>query len=103
MTITIPASPTSRIRIPAKVEKPKSKAAPPEDTPLIGVSVKQALQMLGGINKRTFLPLIKDGKIRTVQIGRRIIVSVQSLRDFVDGKKEPCGSGKEENHRDTEI
>ena len=88
MTITIPVSPQSRIRIPAKVEKPKPKAASTEEAPLIGVSVKQALQMLGGIDRKTFLPLIENGDVRTVRLGTRIIVSVQSLRDFVDGKKE---------------
>ena len=46
--------------------------------------------MLGGIDRKTFLPLIENGDVRTVKIGTRIIVSVQSLRDFVDGKKEPC-------------
>ena len=92
MTITIPANAQSRIRIPAKTTPPKSKTAPTEDTPLIGVSVKQALQMLGGIDRKTFLPLIENGDVRTVRLGTRIIVSVQSLRDFVDGKKEPCDS-----------
>jgi hypothetical protein len=38
--------------------------------------------------------LVKAGKVRTVRINKRIIVSAQSLRDFVDGtgvdgKKEP--------------
>ena len=94
MTITIPARPQSRIRIPAKVEKPKAERI--ATTPLIGTSISKAAQMLG-INKRTFLPLIKEGKVRTVRVGKRIIVSVQSLRDFVDGKteKEPCDSEKE--------
>jgi len=85
MTITIPARPQSRIRIPAK--KPKPKTDRTEDTPLIGVSIPKAAQMIG-ITKNTFMPLIKEGKIRTVRVGKRIIVSVQSLRDFVDGKKE---------------
>ena len=45
-----------------------------------------------GISKPHFLPLIKEGKIRTVTIGRRILVSVQSLHEFVDGKKAPDNS-----------
>ena len=94
MTITIPASPQSRIRIPAKTTPPKPKSAPTEDTPLIGVSIPKAAQMID-VSLNTFKPLIKEGKIRTIKIGKRIIVSVQSLRDFVDGKKEPCDSGKE--------
>jgi len=54
-------------------------------------SVQEAAKMLG-ISKPHFLPLVKEEKIRTVKIGRRILVSVQSLRELVDGKKEPCDS-----------
>jgi len=32
--------------------------------------------------------LTKNGTLRTIRIGRRIIVSVQSLREFVDGTTE---------------
>jgi len=46
------------------------------------------IQTFGRISKPHFLPLGKEGKIRTVKIGRRILVSVQSLRDFIDGTKE---------------
>ena len=102
MTITIPTSPSACIRIPAKAEKPKLKIDRIEDTPPIGVSIPKAAQMIG-VSKTTFMPLIKDGTVRTVRLGKRAIVSVQSLRDFVDGKKEPCDSGKTENHRDTGI
>jgi excisionase family DNA binding protein len=42
-----------------------------------------------GISRPHFYPLIKEGKIRTVNIGRRVLVSVQSLRDFIDGKNTP--------------
>jgi hypothetical protein len=30
--------------------------------------------------------LAKEGKVRTVRTNRRVIFSVQSLREFVDGK-----------------
>jgi len=56
--------------------------------------IREAAKILG-ISKPHFLPLVKERKIRTVKIGRRILVSVQSLRDFVDGRDEPRNS--EEN------
>jgi excisionase family DNA binding protein len=43
------------------------------------------------VSKDTVLSLINEGKIRAVRTGKqRYIVSVQSIRDFLDGKKEPC-------------
>jgi len=70
-------------------EQPKPKQT--ESIERIGVSTQEAAKMLG-ISKPLFLPLIKEGKIRTVTVGRRILVSVQSLRDFVDGKNAPQNS-----------
>ena len=72
-------------RLPARTpsEKPKVKRTG-EATPRIAVSIQEGAKMLG-ISKPHFLPLVKEGNIRTVKIGRRILVSVQSLRDFVDG------------------
>jgi len=52
------------------------------------VSIQEAAKMLG-ISRPHFYPLIKEGKVRTVKNGRRTLVSVQSLRDFVDGSTEP--------------
>jgi hypothetical protein len=43
-----------------------------------------------GVGKPLILVLIKEGTIRTARIRKRVIVSVQSLRDFVDGKNAPC-------------
>jgi len=85
--ITIPINSNTGIRIPARTpsEKPERKRA--ETIERISVSIQEAATMLG-ISKPHFLPLIKDGQVRTVKIGRRTLVSVQSLRDFVDGKKE---------------
>jgi len=83
--ITIPFNTSSGIRIPEFTlpEKPKPKQI--ESIERISVSIQDAAKMLG-ISKPHFLPLIKEGKIRTVTVGRRILVSVQSLREFVDGK-----------------
>ena len=97
--ITIPINTNTGIRIPVRTlpEKPKSK--PTESIPPIGVSIPQAAKMLG-VSKDTFLTLVKAGKVRTVRINKRVIVSIQSLREFVDGKKEPHDSVKnnDESH-----
>ena len=90
--ITIPLNSNTGIRIPARTppEKPKHKRK--ETIERIAVSVQEAATSLG-ISKPHFLPLIKDEKVRTVKIGRRTLVSVQSLRELVDGKEEPHNSG----------
>jgi excisionase family DNA binding protein len=86
--ITIPLNSNSGIRIPARTlpEKPESKRT--ENIERIGVSIQEAAKMLG-ISRPHFYPLVKEGKVRTIKIGRRTLVSVQSLRDFVDGTKAP--------------
>jgi excisionase family DNA binding protein len=85
--ITIPLNTNTGIRIPARTPPEEPKKEQTEKAERIAVSIQDAAKMLS-ISKPHFLPLIKEGKIRTVQIGRRILVSVQSLRDFVDGKEE---------------
>ena len=91
--ITIPLNSNTGIRIPAGTlpEEPKSKRT--ENAERIGVSIQEAAKMLG-ISRPHFYPLIREEKVRTVKIGRRTLVSVQSLREFVDGTKEPHTSPK---------
>ena len=89
--ITIPRNSNTGIRIPARQPEPKPERKQTENIERIGVSIQDAAKMLG-ISKPHFYPLVKEGKIRTVKIGRRTLVSVQSLRDFVDGTKEPHDS-----------
>jgi excisionase family DNA binding protein len=86
--ITIPLNSNPGIRIPARTLPEEPKKERTENIERIGVSIQEAAKMLG-ISRPSFYPLIKDGKVRTVQIGRRVLVSVQSLRDLVDGEKEP--------------
>jgi len=89
MTI-VPISTNTGIRIP--VRQPESKQGWAEVTPpRIALSIQEAAKMLG-ISRPHFYPLIREGKVRTVKNGRRTLVSVQSLRDFVDGKKESHNS-----------
>jgi excisionase family DNA binding protein len=89
--ITIPLNSNSGIRITARTppEKPKSKQA--ETIPPIGVSIPQAAKLLN-IGKPLMANLVKTGKIRAVKLGKRVVVSVQSLRDFVDGTQSPDNS-----------
>ena len=99
--ITIPLNTNTGIRIPARTppEKPEHKRT--ENIERIGVSVQEAAKMLG-ISKPHFLPLVKEGKIRTVQIGRRILVSVQSLREFVDGHSDDSMENSPESQGEKE-
>ena len=36
--------------------------------------------------------LVRTGQIRAVKLGKRVVVSVQSLREFIDGRKAPDNS-----------
>jgi hypothetical protein len=76
--ITIPTGTNSCIRIPAQPEKTE------QPVERIGVSVETAAEMLA-VSPRTMWNLAKEQKVRTVRIGARVIFSVQSLRDFIDG------------------
>ena len=89
--ITIPFNSNTGIQIPVVTPPEKPMPKQTESIERVSVSIQEAAKMLG-ISKPHFLPLIKGGKIRTVTVGRRILVSVQSLREFVDGKKEPQNS-----------
>ena len=89
--ITIPLNSNSGIRIPARTpsEKPKRKKA--ESIEPIGVSIQEAADMLR-ISKPHFMPLIKEGKVRTIKIGRRTLVYVPSLHELFDVKNAPENS-----------
>jgi len=79
--ILVPARSNVRVRIPIKNNKP----APPDDIERIGVSMRTAAKMLE-LSERSMWVLVKEKKIRSIKCGARVIVSVQSLREFVDGK-----------------
>jgi excisionase family DNA binding protein len=65
----------------------KSKNKRDDGIERIGVSVEEAAVMLS-LCARSVWVLVKEGKIRHVKYGTRCIISVQSLREFVDGKNE---------------
>jgi len=83
MTISVPAQSNVRIQIPAKTKDQIQEAL--DDMERIGVSVKKAAKMID-LSERTVWTLLKEKKVRSVKCGARVIVSVQSLREFVDGK-----------------
>ena len=78
--ITIPLGTKTAFRIP-----PKPAPEPKQDIERIGVSAEVAAEMIG-VSTSTMWNLAKKQKIRTVRTGTRVIFSVQSLREFVDGK-----------------
>jgi ribosome-interacting GTPase 1 len=83
-TFSIPTHSNSCIKIPANVQEiPK----PVDNTERIGVSMKRAAEMLD-LSERSVWTLVNEKKIHSVKCGSRTIVSVQSIREFVDGKIE---------------
>jgi len=86
--ITIPLNSNTGIRIPARTPPEKPKGKPTEHISQIGISIPQAAKLLG-IGKPLMSHLVKTGKIRAVKLGKRVVVSVQSLHEFVDGKEAP--------------
>jgi len=89
--ITIPLNTKSGIRIPMRTPPEKPKKERTESPPPIGVSIPQAAKLLN-VGKPLMSNLVKTGKIRAVKLGKRVVVSVQSLCEFVDGKTEPHNS-----------
>ena len=52
----------------------------------IGYSIPEAALSLG-LSVPMVASLIKEQKLRTVKVGTRVIVSVQSLHEFMEGKE----------------
>ena len=77
---SIPTGTKTAFRIPAKPAQPEK-----QDIERIGVSAEVASEMLG-VGTRTMWNLAKEQKVRTIRIGTRVVFSVQSLREFIDGK-----------------
>jgi len=82
------AIPAFDFRLPARRPPEKPDHKPAENIPQIGVSIPQAAKLLD-VGKPLIVNLVKTGQIRAVKLGKRIVVSVQSLREFVDGTKVP--------------
>ena len=86
--ITIPLNTNTGIRLLARRPPEKPERKPTENIPQIGVSIPQAAKLLN-IGKPLMSELVKTGQIRAVKLGKRVVVSVQSLREFIDGTKAP--------------
>ena len=81
--IRIPTGTSSVIRIPPKPEQPT------ESIERLGVSARVAGKMLG-VCEDTIRSLAKQGKVHAVKYGkRRLLFSIQSLRDFIEGTPNP--------------
>jgi excisionase family DNA binding protein len=86
---TIPINSNRGIRISTRTPPEKPEREPTESIPPIGVSIPQAAKLLN-IGKPLLARLVKTEQIRAVKLGKRVVISVQSLRDFVDGKTTPA-------------
>ena len=53
----------------------------------LAVNLREAHQTLG-IGRDKMLELIHEGKVRHVRVGRRIVIPVSALQDFLDGRVE---------------
>jgi len=71
--------------IPLQVEQPK-KGYYVEPVRRIGYSIPEAALSIG-VSDALIVSLIKEQKLRTVRIGKRVIVSVQSLHELMEGKE----------------
>lgn len=47
------------------------------------VSVRQAGKILGGLSHTTVYRLINDGKLRSFRVGRRRLIGVDAIRDYI--------------------
>jgi excisionase family DNA binding protein len=48
------------------------------------VNLPTARTMLGGISHSSIYALIKQGRLKTVKLGRRRLVPIASIRDLLD-------------------
>jgi excisionase family DNA binding protein len=70
-------------------------AARPEVTgraPILSVSVAEACR-LTGLGKSYIWLLIKNGRLRTTNVGRRRLVIYTSLQDLIEGRKAKGAKG----------
>lgn len=56
------------------------------DTPALLYSKKESARMLS-IGLRTLDSLVERGELRTVHIGRRVLIPLESLQEFIDRQR----------------
>ena len=54
-----------------------------EPLPRVALTVPQAALALG-VSERTMWKILRTGKLRYARVGRRVLISVQALREFVN-------------------
>ena len=59
-------------------------ALPPSSIPPLLVSINDACAALGGIARPTIYELINRGELERVRIGRRSLITLQELSNYVD-------------------
>lgn len=50
----------------------------------LAVSVQEGMEMIG-VGRNTFLRLLHSGEIRFVRTGRRIVIPVSALEEWLEG------------------
>jgi excisionase family DNA binding protein len=63
---------------------PYAKTLEDDDDTAIVWSYGKAAQKLGGINSRTVSRLVDDGELASLKIGRRRMITVESVRTLID-------------------
>ena len=63
-------------------------AAQPDSLPLVGVSVKQAMEMTG-LSRHYIWQMIKSGQLGHCRVGRRIIFLPRHLEEFLAAREVP--------------
>ena len=48
-------------------------------------SIREAMEILGGISRGTIYKLLKEGRLASVSIGRRRFIRRRAIEDFVAG------------------
>lgn len=62
--------------------------ANPPALPALLVDEREARRLLGGLCAKTMFNLRRDGRLRGVKIGSRVMYSTDDLRAFIDSARE---------------
>lgn len=58
-----------------------------ENPQVTAVSVTKARELLGGIANPTIYRLINSGELKTFRIGKRRMVSLQAIQEFIENSE----------------
>ena len=71
---------------PVRITIPRQTDTRPLTVPRIGYSTTEAAEAIG-VSSQTVRLLVHQKKIHATPVGKRLIISVQSLHEFIDGKE----------------